>query len=146
MKIFRFVNDLGNGLYQDNFHTRLGLVYDGEDIPSHQPILYEDGLPAAVFIKIDQYKCAFLNADQIMSWFRDIDPLTIFVEGGKLLELTLEDRHVIKCKHQCCFLPHCVITEREIDVDEFIELIYKAEIHLQSVLGYYNTINQFKAA
>lgn len=127
MKLYRFLNDKGNGLYQDKFHMRVGLVFDGADIPFYQPPLYED-VRGFKWADLDKHYCAFETPDQMMSWMRDIDPLIIFTEGGKLMEITIDDEYVLKGRHQCIYRKHRSILEREIGIDEFIDLVHIAEI------------------
>lgn len=130
MKLYRWLNDKGNGLYQDNFPSRVGLVFGGpdshEDIPYYQPPLYED-VRGFKFEELGRYFCAFLSIDQMMSWFREIDTLSIFVEGGKLMEITIEDQYVLSGRHQCIYRKYRSTEEREITVDEFIDLADTAE-------------------
>lgn len=130
MKIYRWLNDQGNGLYQDGFPDRVGLIFGGvdstEDIPYYHPPLYED-VRGFKFKDLDRYFCAFLNIDQMMGWFRDIDVLTLFVEGGKLLEITVAEEDVLTGQYQCIYLKHRSANEREIGIDEFIEIADSTE-------------------
>lgn len=120
MKVYRWLNPQGNGLYQDHFWMEAGLVFQGEFIPYFQPPLYEDVRGIKLEL-LDRYFCAFETFDQMMSWFRDIEPLNIFIAGGKLMEITIADEHVLKGSKQCIYRKFKSSEEREISVDEFIE-------------------------
>ena len=133
MKIYRFVNSNGDGLYQDNFWKEVGLPYDGDDLPIHQPPVYED-IKGWKWKDSKQYYCAFLNATQIVSWFRDVSPLNVFIAGGQLFEIEIPDDHVLLGGRQCVYHKEHVSYIREISIDDFIELVEPAMIKLKDVV------------
>ena len=119
MKIYRWLNDKGNGLYQDKFAERVGLVFAGGDLPYYQPPVYEDvrGIP---FEDLKYHSCAFRSYKQMMAWFRDIDPLDIFIEGGSLVELDVDREFVYDGTCQCTYVKTEVRGSRGVSLDEFI--------------------------
>lgn len=125
MLLYRFLNPKGDGLYQDNFWAEVGLPYVGEDIPFHQPPLYED-VRGWKWKDGDQYYCAFNNPNQIVSWFRDTSPLNVFIAGGRLIEIDVPDEHVLRGNYQCVYHKDHVRSTREMSLDEFIDLIEPA--------------------
>lgn len=125
MIIYRFLNPKGEGLYQDNFWAEVGLAKYGEDIPFHQPPLYED-IKGWKWKDGDQYYCAFKNPNQIVSWFRDVSPLNVFIAGGRLVEIDVPDEHVLRGNYQCVYRKDHVRSTREMSLDEFIDLIEPA--------------------
>lgn len=125
MKLYRFLNPAGDGLYQDRFWHAVGLPYVGEDIPFHQPPVYED-VRGWRFDDADKYFCAFESPDQLVSWFRDVNPLNVFIEGGSFIEITIDPEYVLFGRHQCTYRKFKELAIRNIDVDEFIDLIAPA--------------------
>lgn len=135
MKVYRFVNPQGNGIYQDGFFDEIGLAKFGEDIPFHQPVLYED-VRGFSWSELPKYSCAFENAQQIVSWFRDINPLDIFIAGGKLYEYDVDAETVLRGRSQCIFLRRKVNGRRLIEIDEFIELIDSVSKRMECVINW----------
>lgn len=127
MKVLRFVNPHGNGVYQDGFDVVVGLEKYGLEIPTHQPVGYED-LIGFKWDDLTKYLYAFKTPDQLISWFRYNDPLEIFIHGGQLLEVEVPDTEVLTGRCQCAYLKGSVINHRVIDVDEFIELVEPAMV------------------
>lgn len=134
MKVYRFLNPEGAGLYQNNFWRQVGLPYVGEDIGFHQPPVYED-VKGWKFAEADKYICAFQSPDKLVSWFRHLNPLEVFIAGGSLIEIDIPDEYVRMGKYQCTIRKFKETSTRVIDIDEFIDLID------DSVRRYTNIIN-----
>ncbi|ABY62840.1 hypothetical protein ST201phi2-1p006 [Pseudomonas phage 201phi2-1] len=122
MKVYRFLNPNGEGLYQNDFWRQVGLPYVGEDIPFHQPPVYED-VRGWKLEDANKYICAFQSPDKLVSWFRDLNPLQVFIEGGSLVEIIVPNEHVRLGNHQCAIRKFKETSVREIGIDEFIDLI-----------------------
>jgi hypothetical protein len=135
MKVYRFVNPQGNGIYQDDFFTQIGLTYIGEDIPFYQPPLYED-VRGFKWHDLNKYCCAFESPYQIVSWFRDINPLDIFIEGGQLYEFDVDIDTVLRGRCQCIFMKANFNEKRLVSVDEFIDLIDQVSQKMDSLISW----------
>lgn len=133
MKVYRFVNPQGNGIYQDDFFTEIGLTKIGEDIPFYQPPLYED-VRDFKWGDLKKYCCAFESPHQIVSWFRDINPLDIFIKGGKLYEFDVDT--ILRGRHQCIFMKDGFNEKRLVSADEFIDLIDEASQKLEPLISW----------
>lgn len=122
MKIYRFLNSNGNGLYQDDFYKVIGLAMSYEDIEPHQPPVTEDvrGLRA---VGVEKVHCAFKDMRQLVSWFRYHNPLDVFINGGKLIEVEVPDKFVLHGSYQCAYEWKKIENVRDVSIDEFIQLI-----------------------
>jgi len=117
MKVLRVVDKEGKGLYQGSLYKLLGLEKYGEHIPYYQPCLLDEGIN--MFKKsMEGWLCAFKDYSQFYSWMRDVEPLDIFINEGKVLELEVSEMK--DARAQVVFNPLTIKTVREIHLDEFI--------------------------
>lgn len=135
MEVYRFVNPQGNGIYQDGFFTEIGLTKMGEEIPFYQPPLYED-VRGFKWNDLKKYCCAFESPYQIVSWFRDINPLDIFIKGGQLYAFDVDADRILRGRHQCIFMKNCFNEKRLVSADEFIDLIDPVSQKMDSLISW----------
>ena len=122
VKLYRLVGPEGDGIYRRGFDRLLGFVKAGEKIPAYHPLPEEDRIPLKV-VEDQKTLYGFRDIEQLVGWFRYVNPLNVYVHGGKMLEITIPKNKVWFGRNQVAFDCQYPTKIRDVGVDEFVDLL-----------------------